>query len=1120
MTAARRDEILVDGDARDTVETHLDRNLFVEAGAGTGKTTVLVRRVVRLFATAHLPDPSGLVAITFTEAAAAQLRDRIRTELERAAGDPNRPALERERCLDAARRIDDAVITTLHGFAQRILAEHPLDAGLPPAFEVEEGIPAELAFAERWRSFVDNLFADPDLADDLRTAVTLGLPMERLREVARMFADRWDKVAAATFVDPGPTPAIDPGPVLVSLRAAVRRLGARRGSGDKLADVLETEVEAAIDAIAAAIDTDDELEVVRTLDDVKLPTPGGLGRREVWGDDKALVLADLEAAAASRHEQFDALRRHLLGRFLPLVADFTVQWARERAAAGRLHFHDLLVLARTILWRPDGEIRRQLAERYRVLLVDEFQDTDPIQVELVVALAAADPAAALPARWQDVELGHGRVLVVGDPKQSIYGFRGADVTLWNQVRSRFGDDVVRLSQNFRSVAAILDWVNRVFDTMMGDGTRSTQPPYVALAAARDDADDDLPGVAAFGGPGAPGMRAAEIRLDEATAVAAAIVELHTTRRIRYADVALLLPTRTPLGPIERALDEAEVPYRVESRSLVWETDVVRELLAVLTAIEDPADEVAVVAALRSPGFACRDDELVDFRRAGGRWDPTAEPPPPDLLPSDHPVVAGMAWLAEWHRRRWWVPVNELVAAIVEERKLVELCFAQRRPRDHWRRLRFVVDQARAFVEAEGRSLADFLGWAEMQTDEGAMAVETVVPEPDDDAVRILTVHGSKGLEFPVVLLAGLTAGRGASGTKVLYGDGGPEVWVSVPNRPGVAFTTAGFEDLAGSTKQADTDEAVRLLYVASTRARDHLLVSVHHKATGGANRTHAQQLYELAERFNVLRRDRVAGTVALPQALPLLFDDEAAEPPAVSVAERAERLGALEAVLARAEERWAVAPTAIHADDADPDDDSGPPDPVGGRTDEDEPGQARRRGATARGRAVHGVLEAVPLDGPGAIDAGVVRRLVERMAEAEGADADEVEARAWSALRSDALARARAAPRRWREVPVVAPIEGRVLEGYVDLLYEDPDGTLVVVDWKTDAARSASELDAALGRHRVQGAAYAGAIRAATGRTVSSVRFVFCRPDGAPADERAIDDLDAAVEEVRLALRR
>jgi len=196
--------LLLDGDARDAVEHALDRNLFVEAGAGTGKTTVLVARVVRLVATGRLADTAGLVAITFTEAAAAELRDRIRAALERAAVDDRLPAEERDRCLAAARTIDDATITTLHGFAQRILAEHPMAAGLPPAFEVEDEIPAELDFLARWGTFVDDLLADPALEDDLRAAVTVGLPFWRLQELARLLHDRWDRLEGAALADPGP----------------------------------------------------------------------------------------------------------------------------------------------------------------------------------------------------------------------------------------------------------------------------------------------------------------------------------------------------------------------------------------------------------------------------------------------------------------------------------------------------------------------------------------------------------------------------------------------------------------------------------------------------------------------------------------------------------------------------------------------------------------------------------------------------------------------------------------------------------------------------------------------------------------------------------------------------
>nr|MBA2282609.1 UvrD-helicase domain-containing protein [Acidimicrobiia bacterium] len=892
--------LLVDGDARDAIENDLDRNLFVEAGAGTGKTTALVRRIVRLFATGRLAEPSQLAAITFTEAAAAQLRDRIRAALERAAVDPAPPTAERDACRVAARRIDEAIVTTLHGFAQGLLAEHPLAARLPPVFEVDEGIPAELEFVERWAAFVDDLLADPDLTDDLEVGVTLGLWLPRLGEVARRFHDRWDRLVDVDLVDPGPVPPGDPAPVLDALRAAIGCIEERMaGSDDRLVRHLEETVAPLLARYDDAVATGDPLEVLRALAAEAPPAAANKGQKAYWGDQKAVVVAALETAKTAHAELLGGLRQRVLARLVPRLAQFTLAWADERRRAGRLHFHDLLVHARGLLW-SDAQVRSVLARRFSVLLVDEFQDTDPLQVELVFALAADDPLV-LPSRWDEIRLAPGKVLVVGDPKQSIYGFRGADITLWNRTRRRFGTDVVHLVQNFRSVGSILDWVNEVFDRLMGEGDGDAQPPYRSLDAHRVSLDDE-PEVVLIGGPAPKGVRAAEVRLHEAADIAKVIAALKrsgravpdesahaeegATRPLRFDDVAILVPTRAPIGPVERALDEADIPYRVESRSLVWRTDVVRDVLSLLEAVEDPDDEVAVVAALRSPAFACTDVDLVDWRRAGGRFDPTRPwvevdeegTMPPELDGVAPGVAAALATLRSWHERRWRLTVDELVAGLLRELRLVPLTFAQRRPRDHWRRLRFVVDQARAFVEAGGTSLVRFLEWARLQTDEGAAAVEAIVPEPDDDAVRILTVHGSKGLEFPVVVLAGLATGAPPTITSVLWSGAGPEVAFSVLGG-GAQFTTVGHDDAKAGAKQLEVAESRRLLYVAATRAREQLVVSVHHASAGGTG-AHAQTLFDHCQ--DLAGRWRPAEL----EAEPPLLHVERAGPPARTAAER------------------------------------------------------------------------------------------------------------------------------------------------------------------------------------------------------------------------------------------
>ena len=272
---------------------------------------------------------------------------------------------------------------------------------------------------------------------------------------------------------------------------------------------------------------------------------------------------------------------------------------------------------------------------------------------------------------------------------------------------------------------------------------------------------------------------AEVRATEAAELAATIARVRDEgwtvgdgderRPARLADVTVLIPTRASLPSLERALERAELPYRVESSSLVYASPEVRDLLSVLRAVDDPTDQVSVVAALRSPWFGCGDDDLLEFHQAGGRWDPRPDPPAV-ARPTTIPVVAGLRSLRSLHDRRWWHDASGLIELVLVERRAFELGLDERRPRDTWRRLRFVVDQARAFTDAYGADLRHYLAWADLQSADDARVVEAILPDTDDDAVRIMTVHASKGLEFPIVVLAGLnTEDRPVGGVDVLWG---------------------------------------------------------------------------------------------------------------------------------------------------------------------------------------------------------------------------------------------------------------------------------------------------------------------------------------------------------------
>ena len=1068
-----------DEQARIGVATRLDETLFVEAGAGTGKTTALVGRVLALVERGA--PMRGIAAITFTEAAAAELRDRIRVALERAARDGRVPA-------DAAAEVDQAAITTLHGFAQRLLAEHPLEAGLPPTFEVLDEVQASIEFDERWSDFLDRLLDDPAHEPALLRGFAAGLDLRAVRDVALALADHDDRLADAALAPP-PLGPVDAAPLLAAIDRAAAQADSCTSDDDRLlAHLVRLRDWSERLATAAARSEVELLHHVASLPSLAC----GYGRADNWACDIQDVRDACQAADDARTSLLAEVRHGVLADLLAAVAAFTSAGAAERARTGRLAFHDLLVRARDLL-RHHPDVRAELRDRFSHLLIDEFQDTDPLQIELAVLLASDQEADD----WHRLTPAPGRLFFVGDATQSIYRFRRADIGLFMRVRQTMVDEPLRLTANFRSVPGVLAWVNHLFTALIGGGDEEagTQAAFQPLDPARPP----LPGAAdppvVVLGDEQPGTMA-QVREQEAADIAATVervvreawpvAEPARTRPANLADIAILLPTRTSLPQLEAALEDADVPYRVESASLVWSTQEVRDLLAVLQAVDDPTDEVAVVAALRSPALACGDDDLFAYRQAGGRWDLRAQDP--ESLAAEHPVVAGMRKLRELHDGRWWASPSALVDRVMRELRLFELAFAHRRPRDHWRRLRWVLDQARAFEESGGATLRGFLTWAERMSDPADARVrEAVLPEADDDAVRILTVHGAKGLEFPVVVLAGLNrlANNGGGGGRVLWtADGAPEAKAG-------RFETAGFAAVNAYERDMDRQEQLRLLYVAATRARDHLVVSLHRKP---GDRSQAAEVARVIDGAPELwrRLDPPFALQAQWSSVPPVAEPHAAGRRREWDDARKQRIEALRRVPVRAATDIARL-GADAAADAEP--------------EPEAPPWRRGRAGTSIGRAVHAVLQSVDLrTGEGA---GAIARA---QAAAEGVDtqAHEVERLARAALDSEAVRRA-VAGRHWREVYVAAPVGGTVVEGFVDLLYED-GGDLVVVDYKTDAVRADADIDAAVDRYRLQGAAYALAVSRTLGRPVSRCTFVFV--SGGRARQRDVPDLGLAMAEV------
>ncbi len=1116
---------LVDAADRDEITRGLDRNLFVEAGAGSGKTSSLVSRIVNLV-DAGVP-VNRIAAITFTEAAARELRTRVRDALDARATDSGNATLAL-----AAGQVESAAFSTLHGFALRLLSDHPIEAGLPPGFGVVDEITSTLEFDESWRVFRGRVGDDLTLQELQERAAALGIELQHFAGVARRFDDNWDllDLVGSELATLSPITFDD-------LLDGIDELEAMAEWCISPDDAYVGQLRGYIAEIDRLSRTD-ELDQLQSFRLTKLPHRGR-GRKDSWRGEG---LPHVKEAVGVFHQRLldrvDRYRNEVMESFVVLVADFVRRRVDTRRSKGELAFHDLLVLARRLL-RRDEFVRQTLHQRYTRVLLDEFQDTDPIQIELAVLLATAGPVGE--RAWPDLvdEIEPGRLVVVGDPKQSIYRFRRADIAVYAETEEVLVDETTRLTTNFRSVPGILAWVNHLFEAEMGEGRPGVQPAYVPLDPARepgpdpspDRGDDQTPGtlppVTVLGQPHPKTSKIQQIRELEGKDVAAVVCRaveeewpVHRDGRwrpTRLSDIAVLIPSRLSLPSLEAAFAATNVPFRPETNSLVYATQEVRDVLAGVRAVADPTNSVDVVATLRSGLFAVGDDDLLDWKLAGGSWDyRTDELDDPAIgnplvtadgttatdssdLPvwedlAEHPVAEAFEVLRSWHADRWWSPPATLIDRIVRERRLREAALAEPRPRDRWRRYRFLAEQAREFAETQGGDLHDFVDWVEIQASDLARVTEPIPSEPDDDAVRVLTIHGAKGLEFPVVILAGAptseTAGR--AGPQVLFPPGErPQV------RLGKDRQTADYDVHASMEEILDANERIRLHYVAATRARDHLIVSAHHKESGptsvGRRTWNAiQDRPDLWQSFE--RRGDEHYAARQPTQLRLAgagYGQDMAEWASIQ-----------EQVLAGAERTRSRSATDLARSGRDE-------SRAGvGQGEYRSVGPVTGSGA-ALGNAVHAVLELVDFDRPDDLPA-----LARRCATANGvADrVDEVERRARAALDAPTLQLARRVPHH-RELYVAGSLGAGVVEGFIDLCLETDDGYLIV-DYKTDRLDPPAEdsIAAKLAGYRLQGATYAHLLARITGRPVIGCRFVFIGPD----EVREVDlpDLDQAIAEL------
>ena len=1138
--------------------TTFDRNVVVTAGAGTGKTTLLVERCVNLLMRPSDPvEMTELVALTFTNKAANEMKARLRDRLEVLAGHRTGGPAAKEaeaavldslrkrysittddihgRARKALQQLERAQIGTIHSFAAALLRLYPLETGLNPQFREDDGRLRKRQFDTGWGLWLDEELSGTGPRTEEWKKILGRFSLDRLGELALALCA--DNVDLDGLQRPGgpDDPAGVLGQWLRGLEEAITDLIRRHPKQRRIEQALAVgrRVIQAAGGGGASVDAE-ELSLLRGLTAPKDWT------QEDFNHARNLVT---DARALAR---VDPVEIH---RLCALLVPFARQCREDFARHGLVTFDGLLVRSRDLL-RDHPRIREELKARFKAILVDEFQDTDPLQYEIILWLCEEPSRRA--ASWRDIRLAPGKLFVVGDPKQSIYGFRGADIAAYLQVvkeviQAQNGVEY-RLTANFRSDARILDVVNGVFEHLIREEP-GLQPEYIALQPGPGTPGEPTAGpeqryvphgpepmgVSAVtpspvrpersGAPAeqspvrvrrvtstGPTPNAEAARRLEAESLARWLEEEVLGRtffddgagnhvRVAPGHVAFLMRALSNVQVYLEALRRRGIGYVVEGERDFYAAQEVIDAVNLLRAVDNPHDRLALVGVLRSPVgghsdteiFALGRQQLLDYRMvAGPRWVD---------LPRD--VMDLYQRLFRLHREVRFLEAGKAVARVFKELPLSVLAASRRSGQQavaNLEKVRLVAEEAGA---GGSGTLKDVVAELERRVREEEDESENALEEETLDAVRIMSIHRAKGLEFPVVVLVDALAGvnrRSGPPAQVhqdwatgLAGIRIDDLW----SLPGVF--------LQAKRREREAYEQRRLLYVAMTRPRQQLVVSFAER--GQPDRDSMVSMIGEATGGALAHADPPAVACGMGEmAVEVVEEDpEAAErcdrppPPPPDAADWSwyedlwgRRRSDYEA---RRQTPIFLTPTRLKA---------------AGEAAEPRlrAGGLERDTALILGELAHQVLEHWDFQ---------TQRVEEDLHEAIARHAPELPAAQhrvvvrelkaiWATLTGSPVYRElRGARILGREIPFVLPWDGQIMEGVIDLVYER-QGQLYVADYKTDQVTD-GDIAGVMHDYRHQAQVYTEAVRHGLNRDVAAFRLILLRlgrgvdvPAGSPSE--------------------
>lgn len=823
---------LSDQAARDSIARDLDVTMMVEAAAGTGKTTSLVTRAVQWIRTGRCP-VSSLAAITFTVKGAAQLRERLQEGLEQQASGFGPRATDEElaNVRTAIENLDRAFIGTTHAFCARMLRERPVESSIDPDFEELDEIETPLMTAEFWSRWYEQqaIAGSPQL----RAVADAGVKSKLLRDAFFRLVEYADvEIVTSPCARPDLQAAVDGVRTFLDECKPCFPDDSMRDQQDDFEKMMRDLVRK-----SETSDLRDPLAQISFLEagdhlsakPVQKRWPDKKQARQLGETYRNLVTTLVRPTLTKWREYVHCLVIEFL---VPAVRAFEA----ERMQNGTLTFNDLLMRTRDLL-RDHPNVRRYFQRRFTHLLVDEFQDTDPIQAEVLFYLTGEDVEER---NWRRLKPRAGSLFIVGDPKQSIYRFRRADITTYLTVKElveRADGKIVQLTANFRSVKPVCGFVNATFPRLFSadDVNAKLQAKHVDLEAQRDGVQQAGVYVLETGMAGIDQVAETEARsvaqwIRRAVESRMLVDDGATQRAARYGDFLLISDRKARLKFYAQALESEEIRYEVTGSEAFAKSDDLRNIMPLLRVVADTDDSVALAAFLRGPFCGASDDALYRFARSGGRFVGYREPPED----ADPAVMAGFAIVRDSLQFARDLPPAAAMARIFERAGLIASAATADHAGTRAGNTLLALTLARR-ESASGSGFAGIVDHLDKLIDENSKtAIEELNVDPAAaDVVRLMNLHQVKGLEAPVVFLIDPVEPRDREPD--LFVDRSGETsrgYVAIREqsygsyKPRDIALPHGWDELAARENEYKRAERNRLLYVAATRAKSILVAGV------------------------------------------------------------------------------------------------------------------------------------------------------------------------------------------------------------------------------------------------------------------------------------------------------